>query len=533
MRSRWSVALVLGFAACLLPYRSVMAQCPTGSLANFRFTSVPGQSVSLAWDAPAGATVSTNYEILQQTDTTYCRWVSNTLPAYGVVATTTSTSRTVQLTSPSTVYAFSVRVAGCGSVNTQYTLAADTLPGLPSKPTLISVTSGGPGQATLTYSVPDDLAPGISFYRAGADGVFAPVGSKFIPCPPGTGSFTDYGPGGNANVGGTLSAGTYRYAVATFRYTGYPTGGIYSPLSSSATIAIGGTCAPPGAPQLKSLGTASITSGQALLVTWVSSAGLALGGSYVVETSKNSSFTSIDTSVTTTQTSALVPTLASASDSTLFLRVRAVQECGAATTSASTSLLARAMPASFLLTNSGPSWIVKAGDAPPSAGVSFRNTGALSARLSFQVTGAFFDVSSPFLDVPAGATAAVTLTARSAALASPGSFAGTLSGTYNGRSGIEQIATPVTLTVTPSSAGGDRTGTKAHASAATVVFSAPAGQNPSSKTIAVYLDPIVGQGPVYLSASVNPGGSWLVLPSTLSSPITDSSPVTFTLSVDR
>lgn len=533
MLSRQSVALVLGLAGCLLPYGSVMAQCPTGSLANFRFTSVPGQTVFLAWDAPAGATAGTSYEVLQQTDSSYCRWISNTLPTYGVIGTTTSTSYIVQLTSQNTVYIFFVRVAGCSSISTGYTFAADTLPGRPSNPTLISASSGGPGQATLNYSVPDDLAPGIAFYRAGADGVFSFIGSKFIPCPPGTDSFTDYGPGGSPGSGGKLSAGTYRYAVATFRYAGYPTGGISSPLSNSATVAVGGTCQPPSAPKLNSVGTASITSGQAVLVSWQSSAGLTLGGSYVVETSKDSSFASIDTSVTTTLTSSLVPTLVSASDYTLFIRVRAVQDCGAVTASAPISLTARAMSASFLLTNSGPSWIVKTGDAPPSAVVSFRNTGAVSGRLSFQVTGGFFDIASSSLDVPAGATGAVTLRARAAALVSPGAFAGTLIGTYSARSGTEQIATPVTLTVIPASAAGDRTGTKAHASAATIVFSAPAGQNPSSKTIAINLDPIAGQGPVFLSASVNPGGSWLVLPPTLSSPITDSSPVTFTLSVDR
>jgi len=530
MVSRQRIVLLFVVAAGLSLCVSAMAQCPTGSLASFRFTSVPGQSVTLAWDPPVGATGGTTYEILQQTDSSYCRWVSNTLPTYAPIATTTSTSYTVQLTNPGTVYAFFVRVAGCTNVSSTYTVVADTLPGLPSRPTLLSAVSGAPGHVTLTYSVPDDLAPGIGFYRAGADGVLTPVGSKLIPCPPGTGTFTDYGPSGSPSAGGTLSAGTYRYAVAAFRYAGYPTGGILSPLSNSVTVTVGGSCQPPGAPKLNGAAT-SIVSGQNLLVSWQSASGLTLGGSYVVETSKDSSFASLDASAGTTQTSSLVPTLASAADYTLFVRVRAVQECGASTVSAPISLTARGMSASFLLTNTGPAWIARAGDAPPSAVVSFRNTGAVSGRLRFQGIGGFFDVSPPSLDVPAGATGSVTLTAKAAA--SPGASSGTLVATFTGRAGDEQIATPVTLTVIPADAATDRTGTRARASAATIVFSAPAGQNPAAGSVTIRLDPIVGPGPVYLSASVNPGGSWLVLPSSLSAPITDSGPYDLTLSVDR
>ena len=104
-------------------------------------------------------------------------------------------------------------------------------------------------------------------------------------------------------------------------------------------------------------------------MSWSPAASLAAGGYYVLETSRNG-FNSVDTTMTTTTTSIVIPTTASASDSTLFLRVRAVQSCGSVgPNSPVAGILLTAAPASYVITQAGPPWTAVKG-APPASGLS-------------------------------------------------------------------------------------------------------------------------------------------------------------------
>src|SRR5204863_6560649 len=108
----------------------------------------------------------------------------------------------------------------------------------------------------------------------------------------------------------------------------------------------------------------------------------------------------------------------------------------------------------------------------------------------------------------------VTLTARKAALAAAGGFAGRLELELTISNHVD---IPVTLTVVPAETAG---GPKLTASTSTVVFTAPAGVDPPPQTITIGgTSATPSRNGIYLSASVGPGGSWLELPPSFAGPI--------------
>src|SRR5204863_8307310 len=110
-----------------------------------------------------------------------------------------------------------------------------------------------------------------------------------------------------------------------------------------------------------------------------------------------------------------------------FLRVRAVQSCGSVgANSPVAGILLTAAPASYVITQAGPSWTAVKGGPPPSANVVFRNVGGLSGRLVFQSTGGFFTFSPSLLDLAPGGEGAVTLIASASALSKAGLSSGRL-----------------------------------------------------------------------------------------------------------
>lgn len=284
--------------------------------------------------------------------------------------------------------------------------------------------------------------------------------------------------------------------------------------------------APTQAPAIRTLASTPVIAGRPFTLEWDPVFDLATGGSYVVETAFSSSFSSVDT-YSTTGTSAVIPTTASTAGRTLYVRVRAVQACGAAgpnSTPAAFSLTAA--PATFVTTVSSVPLTTSAGSAT-SGSARFRNVGGAAGTLSLSVAGGF-QLDRTSLSLAPNEEGVVGVSASGALVASAGSVKSTLSAT----SGDLKLTVPVTLTVT-GSATTDRTGTRVAPSLATVTFVAPAGQNPAPRTITLAVGPITGSGPVYLVPSVGPGGAWLDLSGDYARPISSPGTVSLTLAVNR
>jgi len=289
---------------------------------------------------------------------------------------------------------------------------------------------------------------------------------------------------------------------------------------ATRSIPILAPCPAPGAPLLGSP-AGTYLSGQSALVTWSAAAGLDSGGTYLLETSRDS-FATVESSRVVTGRAALLSSDVGVAVTTLSVRVRARQGCGASGPASAPLVLAfRPAPASFLFTREGPSWVARPGDDAPVAEVSFRNVGALAGRLTLSASGGFFTISASTLDLAAGQEGLVTLRASAAALAHAGSFAGALTARADGG----QLVTPVFLTVAPDASE------RLTASAGSVLFVNPAGGNPAAQQLRLGVS-AGGTQPVFVAQQVSPGGAWLRVEG-LETPIAPGGERTLTLRVDR
>ena len=308
--------------------------------------------------------------------------------------------------------------------------------------------------------------------HAGASVAFQGSATPSASCTGGASYRWDFGDGASTTLQNPAhvyaSAGTY-----TWTFTASQAGGS---CTQTGTIAAASACPTPGTPSLSSA-SSSLTSGQSVAVKWSAATGLDSGGRYLLETSRDG-FRSVDTSLTTRDTSAVIPTAAASSDFTLSVRVKAQQSCGTSATSNVLGLAVGRAAASFVLTREGPAWSATLGSAPPSAVISVRNVGALAGQLDLSASGPFFTVTPSLLIAAAGAEASVTVTATASAMGSTGYRSGLLTGTY----GSNKISTPVSLTVVDSAPSGG----VARAPVATLVFRAPRGHLKSPENYVGY-----------------------------------------------
>lgn len=297
-------------------------------------------------------------------------------------------------------------------------------------------------------------------------------------------------------------------------------------------IVITSPCPPPGRPEIDP-DSATVVIGQKYTINWSKAEALQNGGTYTLEISKTNAFVPLEQTVTLSGTSYLYTIPQVLSESKLYVRVRAVQPCGTAGQNSGPLVLSVQAPPStttarFAFTRPGPSWVVERGAAPPEAEMKVRNLGQETAQITFTATGGFFAVSPSSLTLRPGEDGELTLRATPASVAVPGFSSGTL----EGLSGNSRIATPVTLQVTGGS--GDVSGVGISASAKRLTFSAPKGANPPPQTVKLRVGPLPSGGTVYLSPSIGPGGTWLVLdPAAFANPVPPSGEVTLNLSVDR
>ncbi|MBK8595067.1 MAG: alpha/beta hydrolase [Holophagales bacterium] len=159
--------------------------CPSATtVPNFRFVSstqaFPRQ-VTYAWDVPAGAVSGTVYEILRAESGDYCAGFS----AFEVIAETTATTHIVTLDGANRVYEFWVRVKGCNvAAAGAWIDDSFTLP--PSAPVL-AISATGANQVTLSLTPGDARTAAIVLERAGTNGSFQQIDTKFFYdlCPAG------------------------------------------------------------------------------------------------------------------------------------------------------------------------------------------------------------------------------------------------------------------------------------------------------------------------------------------------------------
>ena len=233
--------------------------CPTeATIPNFRFVSstqtFPRQ-VTYAWDVPDGAAAGTLYEILRAVSTDYCTGFS----AFQVIAETTATNHTVTLDTPDRVYQFWVRVKDC-SVAAPGAWIDDSFTMPPSSPVL-EISGNGANQVTLSLSQGDSRTAAVVIERAGTNGLFQQIDTKY---------FYDICPAGNVltSLDFGLAPGTYNYRAWAFNQG--TTQQIYS---SIVTVSIGGTSEPGPVVDVYSASPATVSAGGASTLSWSTSGG--------------------------------------------------------------------------------------------------------------------------------------------------------------------------------------------------------------------------------------------------------------------
>lgn len=252
--SRASLALVL-LAAGLAEGQA----CPTGTtIPGFRFVSstqaFPRQ-VTYAWDAPLGAAAGTTYQVLRAVAPDYCTGFS----AFAVIAETTARFATVALDTPDRVYEFWVRVKDCG-VAAPGAWIDDSFLLAPSSPHL-AISGTAANQVSVSLTQGDARTAAVVLERAGADGVFRQIETKYFYdiCPAGsTLSILDSG----------LAPGTYSYRAWAFNQ-----GTSQQVRSNVVTVTVSGTSEAPPIVDFYSASPASVSTGSASTLSWSTSGG--------------------------------------------------------------------------------------------------------------------------------------------------------------------------------------------------------------------------------------------------------------------
>ena len=250
------VSLVLA----LLAAGAAAAQtCPTGStIPDFRFVSstqgFPRQ-VTYAWGVPAGAAAGTTYQVLRAVAADYCAGFS----AFEVIAETTATRATVTLDTPDRAYQFWVRVKDCGVAAPGAWLDDSFL--LPPSSPFLAVAGTAANQVTLSLSQGDSRTAAVVLERAGADGVFRQVETRYFYdlCPAGRQvSVIDFG----------LAPGTYEYRAWAFNQ-----GTSRQVFSNVVTVAVSGTSGAAPVVGFYSANPAAIVPGGASTLSWSTTGG--------------------------------------------------------------------------------------------------------------------------------------------------------------------------------------------------------------------------------------------------------------------
>ena len=250
------ISLVL---ALLVAGTAAAQPCPPGTtIPNFRFVNssqdFPRQ-VTYAWDAPSGAAADTTYQVLRAVAGDYCSPFS----AFTVIAETTSRNHTVTLETADRVYQFWVRVKDC-DVSAPGSWLDDSFV-VPPSPPVIAISGTAANQVTLSLTQGDSRTAAVVLERAGADGYFRQIDTKYFYdiCPAGTVlSEIDFG----------LAPGTYSYRAWAFNQG--TTQQIYS---NTVTVTVSGSSAELPIVNFYSASPASVAPGEAATLSWSTTGG--------------------------------------------------------------------------------------------------------------------------------------------------------------------------------------------------------------------------------------------------------------------
>ncbi len=252
--SRASLAVVL-----LAAGMAAAQPCPPGTtIPNFRFVSATQtfpRQITYAWNPPAGASAGTTYEFLRAEAADYC----SALSGFSVIAETTERSYTVTLETPDRVYQFWVRVKNC-DVAAPGSWVDDSFLLTPSPPVL-QVSGTAANQVTLSYTQGDARTAAIVIERAGADGIFRQIDSKY---------FYDICPAGSqlTTIDSGLAPGTYSYRAWAFNQ-----GTNQQIYSGVVTVSVSGTSEAPPVVDFYSANPVSVKPGEASTLSWSTTGG--------------------------------------------------------------------------------------------------------------------------------------------------------------------------------------------------------------------------------------------------------------------
>jgi len=387
--------------------------------------------------------------------------------------------------------------------------------GLPcTKSGTITVTDAASCSLTCTASAPSTATAGDSVSFAASA---TPTGT----CPGALVHLWDFGDGTQSVDQNPrkvyTKAGTYSWS---FRVTSGPAQGGPS-CTKTGTIVIASGCPTPATPVIGPL-PSTVPSGRAISVSWTAPSAVTGALTYLFETSRDG-FRTVESSLSSRAASAVVTPSPSPAEYTLSFRVKGIAACGAhGAFSAVKSVQILRAAAAFIVTRSSTALSAVVGQPAAPGSVTFRNVGAVSGSVALSAPqGGFVTVSPPNLNLAPGAEGTFTVAAAASALSTEGFYQGVM-----GYGSADSLG--CSLTVVAENAP------KAlvKASASSVVFSAPAGQNPPSQTITVIVASQSTAGTVNLTPSIGPGGSWLTLrQSAAGAPIPAGKPITLT--VDR
>jgi hypothetical protein len=184
-----------------------------------------------------------------------------------------------------------------------------------------------------------------------------------------------------------------------------------------------------------------------------------------------------------------------------------------------------AAPASFVKKGGAASLVAVQGGNPPSATLTFKNTGAVGGTLFFSGSADFFRIDPPLASVEPGDETTVKVTGSAAGAYSSTFQEGVLTAVWENGS----IVVPVTLRVVPNAVSG----AKARATSPTVFFSAPAGGTPDAKTVTINVSGGKLGVPVSLVPLIEPAGAWLNVGLEVGRDLAADDTLTLSLSVKR
>lgn len=401
--------VVVWLFAAALPFPAFGQGCPTGQIET-SYSNSTATGVLVSWQHPPGFGTTTLYEIINDYAPTECDWLAERMRTQQVVVQTTGTQFQITFGPPDSTLCYSVRVAACPLVSSQFCAPFWNYTAPPAKPNLISATASGPAQVTITYSHPDDRTP-VFLERAGSNGVF-----NFVQfpehCPGGSTRTTiDYGQPGSTVP--SLPPGTYQY-----RLVGYTERALtYSDIKT--VVVGGGSCVPPQvAPQI-SVTSTNVLADAAVILNWATSE---TPERFRIEMSRNANFSDrlVVAQVPGRERSA---TIRFPGAGQFFVRVAAVNVCGRRD-SQPVSFNVSPAPARVVVT-AKPSGILQVlgENQTLTDSYSLANLGGTSTFINLQQVGTFFTQSPTQFTLAPGASQTVSVTAT--AQSGIGNFSGT------------------------------------------------------------------------------------------------------------